>query len=276
MRCFSRTLPETRLPGGRLIFGMYRAGEERKRLSSIINELFTQGLVEKTVILWAGTEPVTESPVANSEFVVSGGTSWRDEVRRQFERVFRMYDTNGLTMPHEESVMEELGGLSESAYPTSDDVRLVQRVANRFSVDRDIRQRIQNIPQFRRGFHWVGSENDLRMRRAAQAPPWGAEIVLHFKDDDWHTGIPAARVVRVVPYYEARSVDSIPLFAVADFKGLESDVVILLMRGGMLAHKEVLYVGISRARAILYLMTNEMGGRSLPHPFHWDLDMTWR
>jgi len=77
------------------------------------------------------------------------------------------------------------------------------------------------------------------MRRAAQAPPWGAEIVLHFKDDDWHTGIPAARVVRVVPYYEARSVDSIPLFAVADFKGLARIIHIFEDNKSLLCYKHV-------------------------------------
>lgn len=280
MRCFAPALPEARLDGGSVLLSTYQPGKEREESAKIIREvfrLFRYDGIGRTVVLWAGSEKLDETPLANYEIVVSDPLAWKEEVIRQFERVLRRRDAPGLTLPQGGAkwVKEELGKLSSAPYPTAGDVDRVQRVANSFKVSHAVRAKIERSrTRMRRPLHWVGSGSALAFGRGAEGLTWGAELVLYFGRDNWHEGIPEPTVLRITPNYTAEDRISIPLYSVAEFKGLERDIVILCLRGRTLAQNAVIYVGVSRARSKLIILADELAVRDLPTAFHWDHSLT--
>lgn len=281
MRCMASTLPEAKLPGGRALLLPYRSSEEGQEISRILTEVFRlsgRDGIGGAVVLWAGPEPIDQTPVANCEVTISDPQPWKQEVTRQFERVLRRHDQKGLTFPKRGAkwVKEELGGLSDAPYPTSADIQQVQRLANSFKVSHAARATIErDRTRKRRPLRWISSASRLAFGRSEQGLTWGTELVLYFGRDNWHNGIPKPEVLRITPHYATKDRgSSIPLYSVPDFKGLESDIVILCMRGRNLAQKEVVYVGVSRARAMLVILADEAAVRDLPSAFHWDHSLT--
>lgn len=228
-------------------------------------------------MLWAGSEPVDKTPLANCEIPVSDPQAWKEEVTRQFERVLRRRDPPGLTVPSGGAkwVKEELAKLSNAPFPTQADIERVQGLANSFRVSHTVRAKIERSrTRMRRPLHWVGSGSTLTFGRGEQGLTWGAELVLYFGRDNWHKGIHEPSILRITPHNAAQDGGSIPLYSVADFKGLERDIVILCLRGRTLAQNAVIYVGISRARAKLIILADELAVRDLPTAFHWDHSLT--
>ena len=93
---------------------------------------------------------------------------------------------------------------------------------------------------------------------------------MFFQRDEWTAGIPEPRSIKLLDYRMPRTRDVVPIFRVADFKGLESDVVVLLLRGRSAKHREMVYVGVSRARYLLVVLADRAGGSTIPQSFVWD------
>jgi len=64
--------------------------------------------------------------------------------------------------------------------------------------------------------------------------------------------------------------DSPALYRVSDFKGLEAEAVVLIMRGRVGNHREATYVGLSRARVLLCIVADATAAAVLPKSFSWD------
>jgi hypothetical protein len=280
MRCFARTLPEAKLDGGSVLLLRYQTGKERQEISKIVTEvfrLFRHDGIGRTVVLWAGPEPVDQTPIANCEISVSEPQAWKEQVTRQFERVLRRRDPPGLTFPPGGAtwVKEQLAKLSDAPYPTNADIQRVRRLANSFTVSHTVRAKIERSrARMRRPLHWVGSGSMLAFGRGEQGLTWGSELVLFFGRDNWHKGIPEPTIVRITPHKLAKDRGSIPLYSVPEFKGREADIVILCLRGRTLAQNALIYVGVSRARAKLIILADEFAVRDLPPAFHWDHTLT--
>lgn len=278
MRCLADGLPKPELPPqGRAIIHVYRIGEEIERVSMILGELFRQQLIKNTVVLWAGTEPIDQAPVSNCELLVSSVDPWQEEVKQQFGGILYRYRDEGVILPTggKDWVVKELSTLSSAPYPTDKDIGLVKRVADSFGLTDPVLQKA-NRHTWRRRFHWVTTGSSLTLQSALTLKKrvWGANLIVFFQRDDWDDGIPKPMPLKITPYYMPIGEGSVPLYGVADFKGLEADVVILLMRGGMLAHRAVVYVGVSRSRAVLYVVADELSARALPASFRWDHALT--
>jgi len=279
MRCFARTLPERKLSGGSVFLLQYRSGEEQQEISKILADVFRQDAIHRTVVLWAGPEPVDQSPFANCEITVSKKEGWRKEVIRQFVWVQSKYDSFGLVFPPggAKGVEAELAALSDAPYPSQADLLRVQSVAKSFGIRQDVRSKLQpSQARLRRPFHWVGSGASLALQSGRTRRKLGAELVLFFQRNDWNEGIPKPTVLHITPHYAATDRGSIPLYSVPDFKGLESDIVIFCIRGRNLAQKEFIYVGISRARAMLVILADDLAVRDLPPSFDWDYALARR
>ena len=182
------------------------------------------------------------------------------------------YDSRGLAFPRGGTkwVKDELTRLNNVPYPTPTDVRRVQRVARSFAVSHDVRTFIQHTRRYRGRWHWAGSGSHLNLQSGTSAPTWGAELILYFERNDWHSGIPEPAILQITPHYAAKGPGAIPLYGVPDFKGLEADIVILCVRGRTVSQKDVIYVGISRARAMLIILADETVAKDIPSSFRWD------
>jgi hypothetical protein len=250
----------------------YEPGKERDQVALLLRYLHRRDIISDAVILWAGTEPASDCPLANLEIDSSEVDSWQDEVRGQFGKILKKYDRRGVTFPHggDVWVIKELAGLSQNQFPSSKDIELVRNVARAFSVQKNTRDTIMSAKRYSYGFSWTQDGRCLRLRRTASGSVWAAEGILYFSREDWYVGIPKPIKLRVSPSFATRSGLTIPLYAVPDFKGLEADSIILVIRGRTMSYKQLIYVGVSRARALLAVLADHASAATFPRKFKWD------
>lgn len=119
-------------------------------------------------------------------------------------------------------------------------------------------------------FYWTLHGNSVALRSRSRAYVSPLENILYFQAVDWQSGLLTPQQKTLVPFFMPQSSNTVPIYAISDFKGLEADAVILLMRGKVLNHRQALYVGISRARASLSIIDDEVAAGDLPRGFKWD------
>lgn len=95
------------------------------------------------------------------------------------------------------------------------------------------------------------------LHRRREVPLLDFEIIQFFQQADWADGIceindiEIGKEIKFGPSY-------IPVVDVSTFKGLEADAVILIVKRKRPELEKLLYVGVSRARAVLVIMTDEL------------------
>lgn len=274
MRCFDSSAPEAELglrARGRVALRRYEPGGEVEVFDQIVAGLEREQLLEDTVVITTSDDPLAAFPLVGREMALSTTGRWQDEVRRQFHQVLQVYNPYGVTEPAggEPWVAAELKGLSSSSAPSAADAELVRRIAAAFGMTREVRIRISHQGH-RHAFGWQVHDRALRLRRRIRGPVWAAEVISHFERDDWARGLPAPKTVVVQPFHLPRIRGTLPLYRVSDFKGLEAEVVVLMMRGRVSNQKAVTYVGVSRARALLCILADSAAAGALPKWFAWD------
>jgi hypothetical protein len=279
MRRFDDSSPRTDVlmrDQGRVMLRAIEAGLERKALAAELQLLALEGLVPSTTVLWSGAEPVESCPVAGLVAELGIAIGWQDEVRRRLQTVFD-YAIDG-KVPAGSRVplppSRALADLSGAAAPDTNDVALVQDYARQFQPPFDSgaggRRKLK--------FGWVAEGGAWRLRRTVrdQGPLDRARALLRFfQIDGWADGIGKVSAWQVTPFSQLPRDAAVPLFAVSDFKGLEADVIVLVMRGKTVAHRSSTYVGISRARAVLSVLADAAALSVFPRDHAWGGDAHW-
>lgn len=276
MRNFDATAPEPepRLRAlGFVSLTTMRAGQEASTLASLVRQHYQHASEASIAVLWMGAEDIHACPVANLRIPIASASPWQDEVRWQFGHATSHLSMTGLSMPTGGHgwVRQQLAALSHELFPTVEDIRIVRETATAFHITDSVRNSITNSGPYKYGFRWLVDHNRrLFLKRRAGGVVWGSEVILHFQGNDWHEGIPQPAYVDVLPFTSPKTKHSIPLYSVADLKGLEVDIVLLLMRGRVVSHRSAVYVGISRARAVLGIAADTVAASEFPRSFEWD------
>jgi hypothetical protein len=260
-------MPEPELKDrGKVLFLSYVPGSEKEIIEKAVRLILTAGYGEDFVLLLGGSLSVENFLLSGATISIPTIPSWQEAVRRQFNYSILRADPRGVMFPPEgeEWISEHLNQLSAEPVPNSDDIEVVRSIARRFTIDHAIRFRIDSHPQFRNAMRWVLTDGDLRLHRPHYASIWAAEIVMHFERGDWPVGIPLPKRLTLRPYDAQDNDKFVKMYNVSDFKGLESDVVILLMRGGSAMIEQQLYVGVSRARFLLAALLDRSVSSTLP------------
>lgn len=273
MRCFDSSAPEPELGlRDRGSVRRFEAGQDA--LAETLGYLEKQMLLKDAVVLVTEEGPLAGSSLAGCEVTLPTPTRWQIEVRRQFDRVLHFYERHGMRPPPggEKWIVAQLVKLSPSSYPTYEDVEVVRSVAREFSIDRQTRAWIDENPLVRNtiSFRDDGEGPRLRRRTRVRVRLRAAEVVLYFEREDWPRGLSRPRVVVLQPFYLPRAAGTLPLYRVSDFKGLEAEAVVLIMRGRVGNHREATYVGLSRARVLLCIVADATAAAVLPKSFSWD------
>jgi hypothetical protein len=241
-------------------------------LTVSLKYLDQEQLLEDTVVLLTGDQALNTSLFVGKTCYLPTISPWQDEIRAQFGKALHFYSSHGITFPAggDDWVASELGRLSAEAYPTTADVECVRKVAQAFGISRDVRQHIEDSPAKKQGMAWKIDGRALRLWRRRTGPPLAAEVVLHLSRDDWDRGLPRPKEITLQPFDSPRTKASVPVYRVSDFKGLESEAVVLVIRGRVQNHRETTYVGVSRARVCLCVLVDQSGWSVLPRGFVWD------
>lgn len=268
MSVLAPSLPKAEVPLERL--GMatlltYERGSEGEALGVALGSLGTIGDDEAVVVLTAGTVSCQTVEEQAHGGYVERTFKWQDVVRETLLGIPELFDPVGVSCPPTTQIDMSLRQLSTEPYPTSDDVAAVQRVAHQFAIDDGVRRKIVSDKLFRDAMRFTVRGDVLCLgRRARWAPIWSSEIVLHFQRSDWPVGIPSPARVQVSRSGLSDDLSSLPLYEVAEFKGLEADTVIVLWDSGGMAPLAELFVAVSRARVRCVAMLSTQSIRHLP------------
>lgn len=138
--------------------------------------------------------------------------------------------------------------LSEEARPTAEDIDTVRRVVEQhFHVLPAARRHIEGHQgAFRAKWLIEMGEPALKLRQPQARR--GIQIVAHFERDTWSGSLPAPRQVRLIGEADRRSPEDLPVLHVGAAKGLEAEVVILLVGQHLPISRAEKYIATSRGR----------------------------
>ena len=265
MRCICPAAPSSEVGLrnlGDVFVDFCKPGSERETIRRALG-WFPSVELRNLTVLFVGSREFTESIFNELSFPVGAEIGWREEVRRMFAHAQRVSHT--LIAPDAREVDRCLKGLSDDSRPSASDIKLVQDLASRFAVRKDVRHDILNSPARRGGLEWHvidGKARLLARRKARRVVP--AELVMHFEKDDWDFGLPPAEIVQFSREFKVQHNLSVPVFHVSEFKGLESKAILLYVQNlGAMAEEELL-VGVSRARLLLAVIVQTQAESGVP------------
>jgi len=234
---------------------IYRYNEENKIETAIsaIRAAIQVLNSNRIVVLTTEQAPITESVLNGVKIDIPHPWSWQDAVTRYLSSVVRPTRLQGdrfsrpMKIPRH-AIWSEYAApiptLSASLIPTAQDVYMISSWA------REAHRSLQLLDDHPRGAppRWGVISNRLQL--SGRATP--ARLLSFFSSENWAQGIPAPSSVFVFDRQNHVQIsNSIPIHKVSDFKGLEMDGIILF-DPTRLARNSLTYVGISRAKFLLF------------------------
>lgn len=216
--------------GGRVEWCSLPAGADaRAMVGSVLSGVLVHARPEDIVVLTTEPDPTSRSILHGLDVAAPRSWQWQDAVRRHLATLSS----------------RELPALSAAPFPTEEDIWVVREFVRGIPIPHEIVFRSERRPlQWRAGELLVGAEP------AAFRVP---RIAAFFQSEKWVEGIPPMNTYRVVAGKDA---GSISLYTIGAFKGLEADAVVLFApRAAPLHRSAASYVGISRARLLLCVVT---------------------
>lgn len=243
-----------------------KPGMEREAIGRTVRDLVLDGLTDITILVGGGWS-IDTFTACGLAIAIPTHPRWQEIVSEKLLRRLLSSDLRGVAVLSEDIAWatQALNKLSDHAAPTDSDVTLVCEVARRFSVQTSIRRRILDS-RFREAFTWVAKDRTLDLRRFAHGPLWAAELILFFEQPEWAAGIPQPEIWTIRPYYAPYAPRTVKVYDVSNYKGLESDAVILAFKGKAPLMSQQVYVGISRAKFMLELIFDPLAASTLPFP----------
>lgn len=250
---------------GRVLIHQYNAGSEKEAIERGARWIFESGYGEHFVLLLGGSQSVENSQLSGEYIRIPTIRSWQKEIRRYFEDVIPGIDQSGVVFPSGGLgwIRDQLEQLSTGPVPNADDTELVRDIVGRFHVNPALR--LTDASQFWRA-EWIIKDGRLELKLPSRSALLAGQVLMHLEQGRWEAAIPEPRILALRPYDSKENGDSIRMYNVADFKGLESDAVLLIVRGGMPMIEQQLYVGISRARFLLVVLVDKGTSCLLPDP----------
>jgi hypothetical protein len=242
---------------GKILVVAYDRGDEVAAVGEGLRWIFAHGLGNSAVALHAGTGSLDDD-LPSHAFAIKGALDWQLAVGDHF--IWARDNGHWFTRSLGE-IEGMLSELSTEPFPTVSDIEVVRKVAGLF--DLGWQRRLRDDPRFQ-PLEWTVMEGRLVLTRSHRSTNRALELVLHFEREDWHHGIPQPETVQF-RHHTAAGDSEIPLYRVADFKGLEADAVLLVLEGSGPEIEQQAYVGISRARILLAMLVERETVPALPY-----------
>jgi len=203
--------------------------DARVVMGSVLSEVLAHARPEDIVVLTTEPDPTSRSILHGLEVADPRSWQWQEAVRRHLATLSP----------------RSLPVLSAAPFPTEEDIRIVREFVRGIPISSEMAFRSARMPlQWRTGELFTGAEP------AVNRVP---RIAAFFQSEKWVEGIPPVKMYRVAA---GKDPGSISLFTIGAFKGLEADVVVLFAPQAAPLHRSATsYVGISRARLLLYVVT---------------------
>lgn len=225
-------------------------------LSDAITWMMDTCLIKDFVILLAGSISFSNWEWEKMIIRKPIGLGWQDEVYNKF--VEAMGNGKLIKAPGDKTwLVEELSVLSNNQIPTKSDIKEIVKIANSFRLE--INSQKPSIPEdiWKERIYWIEVNGRMKLfNRRKGLGLWGFEIILFFQNERWAEGLFEEIEIKFHRGMKRKDT-SFPVMKTDQFKGLEADGIILINRGGDYQVREQLYVGVSRARAALAIISDE-------------------
>lgn len=215
-------------------------------VSRALSEAFQYLPENKIVLLTTEPDPVEESRFYEHEIVIHPKWRWQDVVHNYMR-----------------SSQAELI-LSNELRPTLQDIELVVQYAKKRyrGILARSGHRGTSSPKYgdplyvinKYNINWYSTDDNLFLKNVKKS--MGYRVFAFFSSQEWADQLPHPRKIRITTGH-IKSDNSISLYSIASFKGLESDGVILYIPSYRANLEADLYVGISRAKYMLYIVTDK-------------------
>jgi hypothetical protein len=195
---------------------------------------------------------------------------WQWSIRRSFGRIARA-DSLGFGVPLATEVGEILAHLSEAPWPTPEDAAVIRRAAKLIVLRAsDQHHRNEVVHAVEDAAAAAVSARPVSRRATWQPRPTvGIDLL---GSDGWLEEVPVPRTLRLTDPHDVTVEDGIPVFTVAQFKGLEADNVVAIWDGASAEPLAELFVAVSRARLHLACLISADSMPVLPPRFRGDID----
>lgn len=239
-----------------------------KEIERVFNELLPNAVrwIEKfeglneIAILLSGSLRVKDWDLNQILIRKPKGSGWKDEL---YLRLLEAVNNGKLIKKGYNSdwikhKFENLG-LSSDELPSNKDIESVIELANSIGLDINNHSAPISFTERANRIYWKNMNGKMKMLyRRRDLGLWGSEIVLFFQDENWAEGLYTETVINFNTPITNNS-KTYRVYDVSQYKGLEADGVILIHQGSHANLKENLYVGVSRAKAALAIITDSEG-----------------
>ncbi len=260
-RVMRRMAPHSPLPDDELKdLGHVRAFHQprlRDALTEAIAWCAELDALDGLAAVLGGSVSYEESLLARGPFAYGRQVNWRYGVKRELWSLAELMPNQprGEVVGPVALLLEEFK-LSSHDFPTEKDVEAVARVARAIAINH-----LSLAPEVRRS---------VSMRwRQAQRGDWRpmmkstrVQALNALKDGSWVDHVPITATLSFAPHHAAG--DATPVYSVGEIKGLERQAILLLMQGDAPMFTHQLFVGVSRARAVLAVVADDRMYTALP------------
>jgi hypothetical protein len=224
-----------------------------------LNWLTRHEALHSFVAVLGGGKSFDESVLARG-FPHRTAADWRKEVIAELVRIARRSQGDSrVDTPSEARLRRRLSKLSHASLPTTDDIALVGRVSRGLKSPRADRK----APHDGVGW-WPDTWGEPRGFHIE--PSWGYDqhVLSFLETGRWAETLPSDGPFSIgFAPHRGCPPNARPVYAVGEFKGLESDAVLLVMEGHAPEPRNELFVGVSRARAVLAVAMDRATARHL-------------
>lgn len=248
---------------GEAIFTHRGPGQLESALVECLEWLHGKDAVDDTVAVLGGRVSFEHSILARRSFVVGSRFDWREAIASEVDRIVTSPDGSVALAGGYRAIKRALRSLGDGPIPSRADVDLVRRAASHLTsvpvpTPKDVRwgePEVRPADDARTAPRLMTARGPRLLRQA--------EVVSALRTGSWANAVPKPAVVTFAPHASALQ-PAIPVYGVGEIKGLEREVVLMVMQGDAPELLHELYVGVSRARVLLAAALDERVFAALP------------
>lgn len=210
--------------------------------------------LQKTIILLPGNALVQKWEIENLEIKIPIGQYWQKEVKFRLVGALISALHKTISAGYKSSIIQRFDSLSRGHLPSKEDIMIVNHLVD------EIQKHLtptKNQQSLNNRIYWKSINGEVKLffkkRTAALLP---LEIITFFQKNTWANGLFSSTKVKIGKELTFKK-NYIPISAIPTFKGLEADGVILVANENNQHLLQQLYVGVSRARSTLAIVTDK-------------------
>jgi hypothetical protein len=242
----------------------FRGARLRDSVVSALRWCHELGVRDELAVVLGGGVDFENSVLAKGPFAYEDQVDWRELVRREMRNLTRYWAAELRKGELDPEELWRLEDFSTARTPTRADVAVMKSVASRLAAVLPPDQAAFHRPEVRWLSNRVYDTGAVIWRLGDQRRRISRSDILNaLRCDVWLRSLPRAAAVHFTPH-RLSEIGGIPVYTIADIKGLERDAILLVMQGDAPQFMQHLFVGVSRPRAVLAVVGDDRTYAALP------------